>query len=236
MKRVFLLLLVLCLCTVTVFASEDPLYVFDNEGLLSAREEEKLSEKLSEIHSRQDIYVAVWTDESPAGYSKAFFDGDQENYIILLVCAQTRDWEVYTGGEGDDIVTDSRLQEMVDEFKPLLSEGDYFDAFTVFAEECNKAIDIYRNGEPFAFWAYLLVSLVLGLVVALIVTGVMRSKLKSVKSQRAAANYVRPDSMQLTQSADLYLYSHVSRIKKPENNNNNRSFSTTSRGGRGGKF
>lgn len=61
-------------------------------------------------------------------------------------------------------------------------------------------------------------SLIFGFVVALIITLVMKSKLKSVRSQRAAANYERPGSMHLTCSRDLYLYSTVTRIKKPEPN------------------
>jgi len=237
MKRFTLLLLVICLCAVTVFAYEKPILLVDGAGLLSGREETALEQKLEAIREDWDMTVAVYTAESLYDYDADYFDGYDTNYILLLISMDTRDWEVLTGGKGDAIITDSRLEDMADEFVPLLSDGDYAKAFTVFADECKKAIDVYHNGEPFEFWPSLIGSVVVGLIIALVATGVMRSKLRSVKRQRAATNYVRPGSMQLTQSADLFLYSHVSRIKKPESNNNSsRSFSGSFHGGRGGKF
>ena len=69
---------------------------------------------------------------------------------------------------------------------------------------------------------YIIGSCIFGFVVALIITLVMKSKLKSVRSQRTAANYQRPGSMQLTHSSDLFLYSTVTRMKKPEPSKSNR--------------
>lgn len=232
MKRFLFLLLVLCLCTTTVFATNTVKPVVDDADLLFEREESELTEKISEIRKKTGVTISVITANSYEDYTDDF----QGDYIYLQISVDTRDWEVFTGGEGNDIIPDSRLDEMADAFVPLLSEGAYAEAFTLFATQCEEAIDIYHNGEPFEFFPILFGSLILGLIVALIATGVMRRKLKSVRNQRAAANYVRPGSMQLTQSADLYLYSRVSRIKKPENNNSGRSFSGTSHGGRGGKF
>lgn len=238
MKRLVLLLLVICLCAGTVFAKTEPSLLVDGAALLSGGEEAKLEKKLETIRKDWDITVAVYTAERLYDYDADYFNGYDTDYILLLISMDTRDWEVLTGGKGDEILSDSRLEDMADEFVPLLSDEDYGEAFMVFAERCDEAIDIYYNGEPFAFWPCLLGSLVAGLIIALIATGVMCSKLKSVKSQRAAANYVRPGSMQLTQSADLFLYSHVSRVKKPENNGSSgsRSFSGSFHGGRGGKF
>ena len=73
--------------------------------------------------------------------------------------------------------------------------------------------------------------LVIGLVLALIITGVMRGKLKSVRSQRAAANYVRQGSMNVTQSYELFLYKTVQRRERPKSSSSGSSGSRESGGG-----
>lgn len=42
----------------------------------------------------------------------------------------------------------------------------------------------------------------------------MKAQLKSVYKAGSAANYVRPGSMNLTGKQDLFLYSHVNRVKR----------------------
>ena len=69
--------------------------------------------------------------------------------------------------------------------------------------------------EPFSI-VYLGVALVIGLVTALIVTGVMKSRLKSVAPQRDATSYVRQGSMKLTNQRDLYLYREIHRTERPK--------------------
>ncbi len=94
-----------------------------------------------------------------------------------------------------------------------------------FASLCKYEIEGERNGFPFNFGMSLLVSVVIGFVVAFIATGVMRSKLKSVRSRTGAREYTRPGSMQLTRSSDLFLYRTLDRRRKPQQ---------TSSGSRGG--
>ena len=49
------------------------------------------------------------------------------------------------------------------------------------------------------------------LIVALIVTGSLKRQLTSVKSQTAAADYLKRDSLRLTDKEDLFLYANVSK-------------------------
>lgn len=59
----------------------------------------------------------------------------------------------------------------------------------------------------------------IGVVIAVIVMLVHKSKLKSVKMQHAAANYIKQGSMQVTTSREIYLYKKVRSFEKPQNNN-----------------
>ena len=60
--------------------------------------------------------------------------------------------------------------------------------------------------------------------------------MKSVRQKNDAADYVRPGSMQLTHSRDLFLYSHVSRTAKPKNTSSGGGGGGGSRGGAGGRL
>lgn len=68
------------------------------------------------------------------------------------------------------------------------------------------------------YWQYILICLLIGVVVAFIVTGIMKAQLKSVRKQRAAANYVVDGSFRLVNRTDMFLYRNVSRRERPKNN------------------
>jgi uncharacterized protein len=75
-----------------------------------------------------------------------------------------------------------------------------------------------------------------GLIVALIVILILRGQLKSVRYRAAASDYIKPGSMKVTVSRDMFLYRTVSRRPRPKSNSSS-GFSGGSRGSRGsGRF
>lgn len=106
----------------------------------------------------------------------------------------------------------------------------------------------YNNGDDFNFdpagtigskfdseTSFIIVgiSVIVGIVCGFIGTGIMKAKLKSVKFQSGAADYVVPDSFKMHDSRDIYLYSTVTKTERPTNNNHH---SGGSHGGFGGGF
>ncbi len=59
-----------------------------------------------------------------------------------------------------------------------------------------------------------LISILVGLFIAFIVVGVMKSQLKSVHRQSGASNYVAHESFDLTVSQDVFLYARTSRVAR----------------------
>lgn len=90
------------------------------------------------------------------------------------------------------------------------------------APQALAATDSGNSGGGYAenFLLQLLVSFGIGLLIALIVLLVMRYKMNSVRPQKTATNYMVDGSYQLHEQSDIYLYSTVSKIRKPQNNNN----------------
>ena len=64
----------------------------------------------------------------------------------------------------------------------------------------------------------IIIALVIGLVVAFVGTGVLRSQLKSVKWQESAAMY-ETERLSLSNKRDIFLYRRVTKIPKPKNDN-----------------
>lgn len=257
-KRVFALVfaLVLCVCTaIPAFAAEAMPRVVDGAGLLDTAEEASLLSKLDEISTRQGMDVVVVTTDSlngksPRDFADDFYDfnGYGPDGVLLLVSMEERDWWISTSGYGITAFTDAGIEYLGEQFTSELTNENYARAFDIFAEKCDEFITQARSGdpydthnlpkEPFNILVNLIVALVIGLVVALIATGIMRSKLKSVRSRHEAADYVRPGSMKVTESRDLFLYRQVHKTPKPKDGGSSTHIGSSGRshGGGGGKF
>lgn len=240
----------------------------DQADLLTDSEESALSDRLDEISERHQFDVVVVTVDSLEGetavvYADDFYDyngygfGDERDGILLLISMEERDWCISTTGYGITAFTDAGQAYISERFVTDLSVGDYAEAFTNFAVLCDAFITQADTGEPYdvdhlpqepfdLVWN-LAVALIIAFVISLIVTGIMRGQLKTVHSQSEADNYIKQGSMHLTRKNDLYLYRHVDRRKKAENNSSNRSgnlggsqthksSSGTTHGGSSGKF
>lgn len=251
-KRVFaiLLALVLCLClSLPALATEAIPRLVDNADLLTAEQELTLLEKLDEISIRQKVDLVIVTVETldgkePMDYADDFqdYNGYNPDSVLLLVSMEDRDYWIATAGYGITAVNDDAIDYLSDQIQPELSDENYAKAFDLFAVKCDDLITQARNGNPykapFQVVLNVIIALVIGLVVALIATGVMRGKLKSVRSKYEAADYVRPGSMKVTQSREIFLYRNVTRTPRPKDSGSSTHRSSSGRihGGGGGKF
>ena len=67
----------------------------------------------------------------------------------------------------------------------------------------------------------IIVAVVIGIILSfLIPMSILKGQLKTVRHQAAAADYVRPNSMNLTNKRDIFLYRRVVRTEIPKPNNN----------------
>lgn len=249
--KIFLALLLSVIMVCPAFAVSDMQRFVDEAGLLTGSEGSELLEQLNEISERQQVDVVVVTVNSLEGetamdYADDFYDangygfGNERDGILFLISMEERDWYISTSGFGITAFTDAGLQYIADMILGDLSDGDYAWAFTTFAEMCDDYITQAKTGEPydadhlpkdpFELIFDLVVALAVGFVIALIATGIMRSKLKSVYSQTEAGSYVKKDSLKLTKKNDLYLYKHVDRREKPKEEEKDTSSTTSSTG------
>ena len=249
MKRFLILLLTLALClslAISVSATAAAGIVMDDADLLSQAEEQALTQKLTEVGTAYNAQIIVATVASADGQdpdymvndlydSMGFGYGELRDGVLLLVCMDPREYRILSNGYAGNAIDPGVIDTIGDAIVSDLSDGDYADAFEIFADKCGYYLNGYLNGFPFQTGRNLVISLVVGLVLALIVTSILKGQLKSVRKQNQANSYVRDGSMQVTLSRDTYLYSHVSRTKK-QSSNSSGSRSGGSRSVGGGSF
>ena len=83
---------------------------------------------------------------------------------------------------------------------------------------CAYSDTYYESEASLSVSSCILIAVVIGLIAAIITVLILRSQLKSVKRAKSAFQYVNYGSFLLTEKRDIYLYSTVSKIPKPQNN------------------
>ena len=223
--------------------------LMDHAGLLTQAEAAALKARLEAIADRFSVEVAIVTVDSCNGmdrekYAKALYKesgygrGQDKDGILLVIemDAANRGWAIYCKALGDVALSESHREQLGEDMTPDLKAGRFADAFNTFADRCEERIEIAINGEPFNPGVTLLVSLGIGFLIAAIVTAVMKGQLKSVHSQFAAANYVREDSMHVTEAYEFFLYSTVEKRARPKSSSGSSGSVGSREGSSSGSF
>lgn len=246
MKRTLLTLLLaalLCLSlTVSASAASDA-NLYDEAGLLASVEEAQVTEKLAQVSDRFHAQIAVMTVDSAAGgidsYIENAYDnmnmgyGEKRDGVLLLVCMDDREYRILSNGYAGEAIDLSTIDAIGSAIASDLSDAEYVDAFITFADRCGYYLDGYLNGFPFQWGKNLVIALVAGIVAGIVVALVLRGQLKTVRQQKQANAYIKPGSMQITESRDLFLYRELSRTAKESKSS---SGSGSSRNVGGGSF
>ena len=239
-------------------------YVVDNADLLTQTEENELSEKLQDISDELQFDVVVVTTNSIGSktateYADDYFDyngygrGSNNDGALFLVDMGDRKWAISTSGYGIEAIVDSALDDMEEEIVPYLKSGDYDGAFNEFADLTYDIVNDAKNGKSYSnsttsttknhknIGTNLIVAFSIGAGISLIIILVYRSKLKPVKFQKEAKEYIVPGSFNLRRS-DVFLYFNITKVPIPKNNDSDdsgsfhSSSSGSSHGGSSGSF
>lgn len=236
----------------------------DNAKLLSEDEYSQLKEHIDTVSEKYTFDVVIVTEKSigektPTEYADDFFDyngygeGDNHDGILFLLDMENRKWAISTTGAGIPYFTDYGQEKIMDDVKPYLSDGEYYDAFDTFVTMCDDYINKAITDEPYdvnnqpktiiPIYYIIFGGVGIGALVGFIVVLIMKSKLKTVRMQPLASSYVKSGSFKLKEHSDLYLYRNISKTAKPKDNDSSSggssthtSSSGTSHGGSSGSF
>lgn len=266
-----MLTLVLCLFMIVPALAEgentgdgfaDEYYrLLDMASLLSDEDVDSLTARLDELSLRQKMDVVIATTNTLEGksvvaYADDLYDncsfgyGADRDGLILVISMEDNDWYISTCGYGITAFTDAGIKYIGEQIVPYLSDKDFAGAFATYITLCDEFITQARTDKPYDIGslprkpmspAWILVCLISGLILSCVTVGKMKAKLTTVRAQAAANSYMKNDSMNITDSREMFLYKNVTRTKRSNESSGggsstHTSSSGTSHGGGGGKF
>ena len=241
MKKLLSLITVLTLCFCSsslVFAANDPVKFNDSIGTLTQTEATEINKKLNELSEAYNVEIVIDIVDTTEGldietFAEKFYDAKGYGYgasrdgVMLLVAMGDRELIVYSTGLGMKALSLDEIDYLTDDIASYLTNGDYVSAYNSYINECRYQIDGEINGFPFDFGFTCIISLGAGVVVAFIVTGIMKGKLKTVRGQANATQYTKKGSMKITQSNDVFLYNRIYTKRRETKESSNRSSSSS---------
>lgn len=248
-KKLFstILVVMLALSMALSVSAAPKTFVLDDAGLLTQQEAAELSGTLSRLSDTYDAQIVVVTIPSAEGNDpdaivEYFYDnmgigyGEGLDGVLLLVCMDPREYRILSNGYCAAAIDPADINAIGSVIVNDLSEGDYADAFDIFAEKCEYYLDGHLNGFSFNFGMNLMIALMVGLVAGLITAKSLKGQLKTVHKKNEAKSYIKAGSMNLQTQNDVFLYRDIRRTPKPRDNNTRSSSGGSSRSTGGGSF
>lgn len=243
-----------------------PSRLVDDADLLSQLEEQELLAVLDRVSEEQQCDVVIVTVWSLNGryivdYADDYFNyngygmGSERDGILFLISMDEREWAISTCGFGITAFTDAGQEYITDRLMSDLRDGEYYEAFSIFAEEADHFLEQARNGRPYdrgnlpgkllgniALAA--VIGLIGGLILAILSVAHMKKEMQPVYAQPAAMNYLVRDSSRMWDQRERLIRKYVNKIHIPRNHSGgggggsstHRGSSGMSHGGSHGRF
>ena len=201
---------------VTANAAEQRVY--DGAGLFTAEEVQKLENEIEKLRERITYDVVVVTTDNANGkdamtYADDFYDyngfgaGEDKSGVLLLIDMDNREIWISTSGEMIQILTDEKIDKILDKVYVGVSGQDYMNAAKQFLSQTED----YVNPLPKVLATGFLTGLIISGITCLII--VKRYKGKRNKEQYA---YRREGRMHIVKQEDKFINSVVTHRRIPK--------------------
>lgn len=259
MKRIFSCLVLLLITTsfvVTAYADfQNPSIVDDAEYLMQS-ELSYLSKELDNVREKYDFEVAIYTESDMTSDTaeesaddiydyQGYGAGENDDGIMLYICRDTREYHFTTHGKGLEYFNSNGLKYLESKVVPYLSEDDYYKAFEAYIETTDELLQMAKDGKPYDEKQYstkyligvIIAALLIPLLVAYLMMNRKLKKMKTAEENDYAENYIKPGSLKINASRDLFLYSRITKTEKAKSSSGTHTSSSgRTHGGRGGSF
>lgn len=236
----FVLIVSAMLPTEVSAAIED---VYDDAGLLSEDDEDWLGKMIDDLKEKTgwDIFVVTTADaggKTAAEYADDFYDARTEedsDGVLLLIDMDNRELYVSTCGEAIRYLIDDRIEALLDDAYPYVSEGKYDDCFS----DMLISLDIYydegiyedqynydvETGEISYYKTITLMEAVIAILLAAAAGAIMYFSVKGSYKIGGAENeydYRQYGAVNLTDTEDRFVHQNVTKqVIKRDNGGNN---------------
>ena len=209
--------------------------VYDWDDILTDSEEAILASAAEGVAEKYDVgvYIAVLPDMEDYGFysieecAEAFYSdmelgvGAEKTGILLILSMAERDYDLCAyGSYAHYAFTDYGKTTISDEFLDNFRGNDWYGGFMDYIAQTEELLAQAKDGAPVDVPprekftpAGILASLVIGALVAWVVCGILKGKMKTARAAVDADSYVRPGGAQITARDDRFSHITTSRRK-----------------------
>ena len=215
--------------------------LWDLAGLLNDSEYSEVASALTNVSNKYNIDVAIVTTDSYSelieyNYEQTVYTVDdaaevickntlEDDSALLLISMNDRKWCIAANNRGHDALTAYGREYIGNSIKPYLTDKNYKEAFLNyvsyiddFLAEAEKGTPYDTNHKVFEFsFKTAGISLLIGAIIGILAVIVLKGKYKPVRLKAEANDYLVQDSLNVRQSYDHFLYTHVSRTERHDN-------------------
>ncbi len=212
-------------------------YVSDRAGILDDDDREELEELAQSVTQQYEcgVYIVtvddyfIYSTESVYEAAKFIYQsdnmgyGDEKSGELLLLSMNDRDYSLIAYGYGNTAFTDYGKEQLEESFLDDFADDDWYEGFSDYINTSAEYLQEARNGNPVDInsvpepgWVKplaIVFSALLGFIIALITSGVLKSSMKSVRQQSSADSYVAKNGVKITKRNDQFLHRTVTRHK-----------------------
>ena len=241
---------------------EHPPRLVDEAELLTGDEESSLVDKLDAVSDKWQCDVTIVTVDSLGSktateFADDYFDyngygyGNNDDGIMLVISMENRDWAITTHAFGIEAFTDAGQEFIMNKVIPPLGNESYYEAFSIFADQCDDFLEKARAGEPYdshnlpkeshakLYILWIIPCLIAGAILAFVLTIKEKKSLKSVMKKVGAGEYI--GKVEINEKHDKFLYRNLDKVLIHDDDDDSGSSTHVSssgetHGGSSGKF
>lgn len=244
-KKIFFLMAIFIFSFSVTFAAVKPdannseknfnAAVYDNAKILSANQTKILSEKISAVEQKHKIKIGANffknlddknIDTVANERLRKYFGGAANGGIILVVDVENRKWNIALDAKlNEKILNYDVVAHYNENFYNNLHNDNFFDAANAYIQNVDELLNYYEtNGKPYdPAEEFDPMSLGIGILIAIVLGFGIREwlimSMSNVKFATEASDYLKRDTINITEARDTYLYTNISRRPKSRNSN-----------------
>lgn len=225
---------------------EEMAWVFDDYGILTDEEYDKLNQDLADIYDGYSCDVVLWIS-TDTGYEDArkhaarFMQdndigyGDDYDGVCIYNQPDKREIYIVFRGNTQKYFPDKIQEMMIDRCMTYLKDNDMAGGYQSLIDDLTFGLERVQNGKKVrpmdidgkslssSILFYFIISLVVMAVPTLLMTLYQARKMKTNVPQPNANAYETEKGLKLTEKQDMFLYSVISQTAKSKNDDNDSS-------------
>lgn len=239
-------------------AAAGPMAVADLANVLTDSEEQKLTERITEIEKKYKYDIGIVfttrsgsTDSMAREYTEAYYLGakygadDKRTGILMLVSVEDRKLTIWTDGKALKAFTVYGLHQIFGDVKAELKDNNWYDASQVFVEDCDEFMAEAAKGTPYdenhkrVTTGNILTVIGFGVLGGLFISGVMTfiiyRRHRTAPGKSGAMEYLMPGTLHVAGGQDIFVDSYVTSVRKSKESSSSSSGGSVGSGSSGGR-